>query len=95
MAHPAAHPYIPNSATGTRDAMLAELGLADLDELFSVIPERLRTRATLDLPPSLSAEADLRRYFREALAANRTCEDTLSFLGGGCWHKVRMSLSTT
>jgi glycine dehydrogenase subunit 1 len=85
VADPAAHPYIPNSAAATRDAMLAELGLADLDDLFSVVPDRLRTREALDLPPSLEAEADLRRYFREALAENRSCEETLSFLGGGCW----------
>jgi glycine dehydrogenase subunit 1 len=65
--------------------MLAELGLTDLDELFESVPERLRVRDSLDLPPSLAAEADLSRYFREALAENGSCEETLSFLGGGCW----------
>jgi glycine dehydrogenase subunit 1 len=80
-----AHPYIPNSAPETRDAMLAELGLTSLDELFDVLPDRLRARDPLELPPSLAAEADLARYFREALAENRSCEETLSFLGGGCW----------
>jgi glycine dehydrogenase subunit 1 len=82
---PVAHPYIPNSAPETAVAMLAEVGVTSLDELFSVIPARLRVTAPVELPPALASEADLRRYFHEALAGNTSCEDALSFLGGGCW----------
>jgi glycine dehydrogenase subunit 1 len=80
-----AHPYIPNSAPATTRDMLAEVGVADLDELFGAVPQRLRVREPVALPPGLPAEADLRRYVGEALARNTSCEDALSFLGGGCW----------
>lgn len=86
MAGHVAHPYIPNSAPTTSAAMLAEVGIADLDELFDVIPDRLRLHAPLDLPPALASEVELRRYFDGALAANRPCSEVLSFLGGGCWN---------
>ncbi len=65
--------------------MLAEVGVERLDDLFDVIPERLRVKGPLDLPPALSSEAELRRFFDEALAENTSCADALSFLGGGCW----------
>lgn len=85
MTDPVAHPYIPNSAPETAAAMLAEVGVSSLDELFAVIPQRLRVAAPVDLPPALASEAELRRVFGEALAENTSCEDALSFLGGGCW----------
>jgi glycine dehydrogenase subunit 1 len=65
--------------------MLGEIGAADLDDLFAPVPERLRVRAPLDLPPALASEAELRRFFDAALGANRSCDELLSFLGGGCW----------
>jgi glycine dehydrogenase subunit 1 len=81
----AAHPYIPNTAPGTTAAMLEEIGVADLDELFAAVPTRLRTTTPLELPPGLVSEAELRRTFDRTLAENRSCDDLLSFLGGGCW----------
>jgi glycine dehydrogenase subunit 1 len=82
---PVAHPYIPNSAPETAAAMLAEVGVSSLDELFAVIPERLRVTEPVRLPPVLASEAELRGYFDGALAENTSCADVLSFLGGGCW----------
>ena len=78
------HPYIPNSAPRIRREMLATLGLSDVSELFSEIPEHLRLTAPLDVPGPLS-EAELARHIRGLLAQNSSCEDVLSFLGGGCW----------
>lgn len=86
MAERPAHPYIPNSAPATTADMLAEIGVSGLDDLFAAVPERLRAKAPVNLPPSLAAEADLRRYFGAALAENSACDTMLSFLGGGCWN---------
>jgi len=80
-----AHPYIPNSAPATTEALLGELGLGSLDDLFDVIPERLRATAAIELPPALASEAELRRYVDGALAENTSCGELLSFRGGGCW----------
>lgn len=79
-----AHPYIPNSAPETCAAMLRELGLTSVDELFQDIPQRLRLSRPLDVPGPLS-EYDLARHAGEVLAANRPASNLLSFLGGGCW----------
>ena len=79
------HPYIPNSAPEIKDAMLREIGAADIDELYGAIPERLRLRRPLALEPALRSELELRRHLETMLAANGSCREALSFLGGGCW----------
>jgi glycine dehydrogenase subunit 1 len=80
-----AHPYIPNSAPDVRAAMLDAIGIGSTDELLTSIPQRLRASADLGLPPGLTAESQLRRYFSEILARNVDTTDHLSFLGGGTW----------
>ena len=79
------HPYIPNSAPEIKDAMLREIGAADIDELYGAIPERLRLRRPLALEPALRSELELRRHLEAMLARNGSCREALSFLGGGCW----------
>lgn len=80
-----AHPYMANSVAETRRRMLAAIGAERIEELFAQIPPAHRLRRPLDLPPALPAEAALRRHLVSTLARNRSCEDHLSFLGGGCW----------
>lgn len=80
-----AHPYIPNAAPEIRQAMLREVGIDSVEELFVSIPERLRAPEDLGLPPALESETQLRRYFDEVLAKNTDTSENLSFLGGGCW----------
>ena len=81
----AAHPYMANSAPALRQELLAAVGVADVDQLFAQIPaDHLLQRAPA-LPPALRSEVDLARHLRETLGRNVDCEQTLSFLGGGCW----------
>jgi glycine dehydrogenase subunit 1 len=68
-----------------RQALLDELGVASSNELFEQIPESHRLSRPLELPPALSAESELRRHMTGLLAKNRSCEEYLNFLGGGCW----------
>ena len=79
------HPYIPNSAPEVKAEMMKAVGITDLEELYSEIPEHLRFRGELDLPEPMMAECELRRHLEETLAKNTTCKDYLNFLGGGCW----------
>jgi len=79
------HPYIPNSVPEVQREMLAEIGAASIDELYQDIPEHLRFRGTMNLPEPLVAENDLKRHVLKVLARNSTCEEKVSFLGGGCW----------
>ena len=64
--------------------MLATIGVQDVEELYRAIPERLRFRGPLDLPEPCLSECELERRVRRILARNVTCDDYLSFLGGGC-----------
>jgi glycine dehydrogenase subunit 1 len=78
-----AHPFIPNSAPAVRAEMLAALGIASVDELYSSVPAEFRLTRPLDLPPPLLDEASLRRHVDELLARNTHTGQVLSFLGGG------------
>ena len=66
-----------------REAMLAAIGVASVDELFADIPPGVRFDRQLDVPPAL-AEADLGAHLTE-LAGARTSVDELSFLGAGIY----------
>ena len=69
--------------------MLAEIGAKDIEEFYSDIPDHLRFRGDLQVPPALSSEEDLRRHLEDLLGQNRNCRQTLSFLGAGCYqHQV-------
>ena len=77
------HPYIPNAVPEVRAAMLATIGAADVEELYEEIPERLRLRRPLDLPPPLRSEAELVRHVDGLLGRNRSTRELVSFLGAG------------
>ena len=53
---PFVHPYIPNSVPETKQAMLDELGLSSVEEIYAEIPDRLRFKGTLDIPPAILSE---------------------------------------
>lgn len=80
-----AHPYIPNSAPRIKAEMLQEIGASSVEELYGAIPDRLLLGRSLDLPPAMRSELELRRHFEAMLGKNVSCAETLSFLGGGCW----------
>ncbi len=79
------HPYMANSGDDSKQAMLDAIGAPDIATLFAQIPEAHRLRGTLDLPPALPSETALKRHLVTTLARNRNCEETLNFLGAGCW----------
>ncbi len=65
--------------------MLADIGAADIEELYESIPESLRMRRPLDLPPPFTSEAALVRHVEGILARNRSTREVLSFLGAGAY----------
>ena len=78
------HPYIPNSVPEIKAKMLEEIGVKDIDELYDDIPENLRFKRELNLPESIPSEYALKRHVEKILSKNRTCDENVSFLGGGC-----------
>jgi glycine cleavage system P protein (glycine dehydrogenase) subunit 1 len=65
-----------------REAMLAAIGVASIEELFRDIPAGVRFARELDVPPALS-ESELTRHMEELAAKNVV--DEVSFLGGGIY----------
>jgi len=65
-----------------REAMLAAIGVSSVDELFRDIPEAMRFRRELDVPPALT-EAELQQHLEELAARNNV--DEICFLGGGVY----------
>jgi glycine cleavage system P protein (glycine dehydrogenase) subunit 1 len=73
------------AATGAdREAMLAAIGVGDVEDLFAAIPPGLRLDRALDLPAGM-AEQDVYAHLRELAARNVSAEDELCFLGGGMY----------
>ena len=82
-AGPRAHPYIPNSAPPALAQMLAAIGVESVETLYASVPEALRLRGPLDLPPAITDEVALRRHVGGLLDRNTHTGEVLSFLGGG------------
>jgi glycine dehydrogenase subunit 1 len=78
------YPYIPNSAPLVKEAMLREVGIESVEEIYREIPDHLRFKRRLNIPGPIPSELGLRRHIEGLLAQNRTCRDNISFLGGGC-----------
>ena len=75
--------YLPNTDQD-RQEMLAAIGVASIDELFSDIPETVRLKRCLDLPNAM-AELDLVRMMGEKAGRNLHAGSMPCFLGGGAY----------
>ena len=74
--------YLPKSAA-ERAQMLAELGWASIEDLFTSIPAAIRLRRPLALSPAMS-EPEIIDYFRAR--AKENAADYLRFLGAGAYY---------
>jgi glycine dehydrogenase subunit 1 len=85
MTHPFVHPYVPNTAPESRQAMLDAVGATTVDEFYADVPAELRLGRALDLPEALVAEQDLVRHVGGLLRRNRSLEPGRLFLGAGTY----------
>ena len=67
-----------------RQAMLAAIGAASVDELFADVPEGVRLGRPLDLPAG-RPEQEVYAHLRDLAARNVSAEDEVSFLGAGMY----------
>jgi glycine dehydrogenase subunit 1 len=75
-------PYLPNT-DADRSAMLREIGVGSIDELFQDIPEGLR-HAEFSLPSPLS-ELELKKELSRLASRNGSLDNYTCFLGGGSY----------
>jgi glycine dehydrogenase subunit 1 len=64
--------------------MLRAIGMSSLDDLFRTIPEGMRTKGALEIPPALS-ELELTSSVSGTLALNQGADQKVCFLGGGAY----------
>jgi glycine dehydrogenase subunit 1 len=79
------YPYIPNSVPEAKNELLKEINVESVEELYEDIPSEIRLDRGLNLPDPIVSESQLRKHAEEILSKNITCQENLSFLGGGCW----------
>jgi glycine dehydrogenase subunit 1 len=75
--------YIPNTPED-QQAMLETLGLSSWEALLAPVPENVRLRRSLDLPPALP-EPDLKHLMSGMAAKNKNLDTVISFLGAGTY----------
>ena len=83
--------YLPKSPA-ERQEMLAAIGVKNVEELFSSIPEKYRLKKALNLPGPFS-EQEVIRYFQERAAENSG--GYTSFLGAGVYNHLRSVVTDT
>jgi glycine dehydrogenase subunit 1 len=76
-------PYFYNTPDDIA-VMLKAIGVGSIDELFACVPEDLRLKRPLDLPPALS-ELELTQHLHELAAKNSHIGQKVCFLGGGAY----------
>lgn len=77
------HKYIPGTSSGRED-MLKAVGLSNVDELFSSIPDDVKLSGPLDLPESMS-ELEVSSKLRKMAKKNVNVQDYACFLGAGAY----------
>jgi glycine dehydrogenase subunit 1 len=75
--------YLPHTE-GDVAKMLAQIGVPTVDALFEQIPEQLRLKRGLKLPPSLS-EPELMEHLNALSRSDIHCSGRPSFLGAGAY----------
>jgi glycine dehydrogenase subunit 1 len=83
------HPWLPNSPDDIKKEMLKIIGVNNIEELFSDIPEEIRVNKKwesfeIGLGRPLS-ELEIDRIMNELLSKNRIFTRPPPFLGGGAW----------
>ena len=84
------HPYLPATAED-QAVMLKRIGAKSIDELFSPIPEALKLKAPVKLPPHMS-EMELKDYFQDLADKNRSIGKVESYLGAGAYEHFSPSV---
>ena len=76
-------PYILNTKEDVKN-MLETIGASSVDELYSLLPSKVKLNSPLNMPDSKS-EQEVKRIVKELSEKNNPIEKFNSFLGAGCY----------
>ncbi len=83
--------YLPHTEKD-REKICADIGINNAQDLFHVIPEHIRKKAVLNLPPAKS-ELAVERYMQNIAKKNIAADDVSFFLGAGAYkHHIPASV---
>lgn len=80
-----AHPFMANSTEAIKQEMLKSVGVEQIDDLFVEIPQDHIATDNIKLPAPLTSEVLLKKHILNILKKNVHCEESINFLGAGCW----------
>jgi len=84
-------PYILNTEKNIKD-MLKTIGVGSIDELYSLLPDRIKLNNSLEIPSGLS-EFSTKKAITNLSKKNNTLSSFNSFLGAGCYdHYIPQAL---
>src|SRR6056297_3079809 len=75
--------YLP-ATESEKTRMLEAVGLENMDQLFSDIPDAIKMDRPLNLPEGMS-EYELKRLIRSFSRQNQNMDEVISFLGAGAY----------
>ena len=75
--------YIPNTDMQQLQ-MLQDIGVDNINDLFSDIPENVKLKKPLDIPEAMS-EIELSTHMRQMANKNNNLEEYTCFLGAGAY----------
>ena len=75
--------YVPNTDQNRKE-MFEKIGVRDFSELIRAIPQPVRLRDELKLPPP-SSELELSRLLKKLAGSNKSTDRMICFLGGGAY----------
>jgi glycine dehydrogenase subunit 1 len=78
--------YIPNTDI-EREEMFKVIGVKNFEELISNIPQSLRVKGDLNMPPALS-EYEVIKHLRELSNKNQTVTTHANYIGGGAYDHI-------
>ena len=76
--------YLPQTAAD-RKAMLADIGVSHVDQLYKDVPEGLLLKDAVDLPHH-KGELEVERYMSALASRNHSADAGPFFLGAGCYN---------
>ena len=82
--------YVPNTTVEQRE-MLRAVGAESIEDLLAPIPEQVRLKRPLDLPPALP-EPDIKRLLSGMAGRNADLDHYISFLGAGSYDHILPSV---
>jgi len=65
--------------------MMREIGIDNIEDLYSDVPEKYRLGRSLNLPEKGLPELEVKKHVESLLSKNKTGKGTAAFLGAGCW----------